>query len=185
MRVVPFAWTFTLAASALLVLAAWTVRDPLTGLFNRRYLDASLMRLAPFASWKRGRVVVASIVLLVGAWFLGGERNDDPSGYALEVLQELRERTTPEGANVSAPSEPRVREWSVCVKWQVETDLPWADFARWLHEELENDFVLLARSDALLRYSRQLRGDRHLLELELRTHGPPTRVAITLVASPR
>jgi hypothetical protein len=143
------------------------------------------MRIAPAASSKWGRAIVAAILLAVGVLFLGRGQNDDPLRYTLEVFQELRPRTTPPGATATTPSEPRVREWSVCMKWQVESDLSWADYSRWLHEELESDFVLLTGSPAMLRYSRQLRADRHLLELEVVSHGPPIRVAITFVTSPR
>lgn len=110
--------------------------------------------------------------------------NDAPFRYTLEVAAELQRRTTPRGASVSRPSAPRAERLSVRLEWELEADLPWDAYQKWLDREMAPDFTLLERSERTTHYSRRVGADRHLLEFRLLEHGPPLRVAVTLGTSP-
>lgn len=131
---------------------------------------------------RRGRLIgwaglLASATLI--AWCYQSSDGELDTGE----IADLSKLTRPPGAAYFPGSRPVRRQWSVEASWELETDMDWPSYRKWVREQLDG---YDARSDGerSLVFRRSIPGDTYMLAIEAVSLGPPLRVQLSFNASP-
>lgn len=122
------------------------------------------------------------MVLLVAAGIAAAlllVRHTDRDEFLRREAERVRARAIPTGARILSESPVKRTGFTAELSWQVETDTPWPEYARWARSQLASEFTEQHdERDNLLYFSKRLSGDTLYLRIERTSTGSPCRLLI-------
>jgi hypothetical protein len=130
-----------------------------------------------------------STVLIVGVGLLAfvvvscsSERNPDSDFQ--QVLESVKRRTTPPGAELLSQSGLARTDWSVSAGWDIATPMGNAEYLRWVSSQLQPEFKVVRTDESRLTFSKRENGDTYQVECRVNLEKDKLHVHVGFSAFP-